>query len=72
MDDFITLIANADGETWLRIRQATTLGYAICCVGGVCDLQFATSKNRRARTIDNGKICGTLTANGYHCRFVEL
>ena len=44
-------IVDIEGETFLRIRQATELGYADCPVFGVADLNYPTSALRRSRTI---------------------
>ena len=44
-------IVDIDGETFLRIRQATELGYTDCPVFGVADLNYPTSALRRSRTI---------------------
>lgn len=46
----------------IRVRQGTALGYAECVSGGTFDGQFVSSKNRRARTINQGRICNTLTS----------
>ena len=46
---------------YIKIRQATKQGYALCEIGGVCCLEYPTSTLRRARTIENGKICPTIT-----------
>lgn len=47
----------------LRVRQSTKLGYAECVSGGTFDGSFSSSHYRRARTIDQGRICNTLTAS---------
>ena len=40
-----------DGQTFLRVRQATELGYADCPVWGCADLAYPQSQLRRARTV---------------------
>ena len=44
-------IVDIEGETFLRIRQATELGYTDCPVFGAADLNYPTSALRRSRTI---------------------
>lgn len=44
-------IVDIEGETFLRIRQATEQGYTDCPVFGVADLNYPTSALRRSRTI---------------------
>lgn len=44
-------IVDIEGETFLRIRQATELGYTDFPVFGVADLNYPTSALRRSRTI---------------------
>ena len=44
-------IVDIEGETFLRIRQATELGYTDCPVFGVADLNYPTSALRRSRTV---------------------
>ena len=36
-------------EHYVKVRQATSLGYILCPYGGVADLSFPTSKLRRGR-----------------------
>lgn len=45
----------------LRIKQATKTGYALFEVGGVADLNYATSKTRRGRVEQMGRISPTIT-----------
>lgn len=49
-------------EKLIRIRQATSLGYAVMREGGVADLSYPKSKTRRARVQGSGDICPTITA----------
>lgn len=44
----------------IRIRQATKKGYVEVDKGGCFDISVPTSKTRRGRVIDRGKVCGTL------------
>nr|DAF27707.1 MAG TPA: hypothetical protein [Caudoviricetes sp.] len=64
---------NRDGETFLRIRQATELGYTDCPCPGVADLSYPSSALRRSRTVGRGKLVNALTtASSGICVFVEL
>ena len=66
-------IVDIEGETFLRIRQATELGYTDCPVFGVADLNYPTSALRRSRTIGGGKLVNALTAASSNpFVFVEL
>ena len=47
-------IVDIEGETFLRIRQATEQGYTDCPVFGVADLNYPTSALRRSRTVGGG------------------
>lgn len=42
---------DVDGETFLRVRQATEIGYTDCPVSGCCDLAYPSSTIRRSRTV---------------------
>lgn len=69
---FLQLVDVA-GETFLRIRQATELGYADCPCPGAVDLSYPSSALRRSRTVGGGKLVNTLTAaSGLLCVFIEL
>lgn len=48
----------------LRIKQATKCGWIECDSGGVADLSFPTSKTRRDRVEEYGRICPTITTTG--------
>lgn len=69
---FLQLV-DVDGETFLRIRQATEQGYTDCPVFGAADLSYPTSALRRSRTVGGGRLVNALTAasGGIHV-FVEL
>lgn len=42
---------DVEGETFLRVRQATEQGYTDCPVFGCCDLSYPSSTIRRSRTV---------------------
>lgn len=66
-------MVDINGETFLRIRQATQLGYADCPCLGAADLNYPSSALRRSRTVGGGELVNTLTAaSGLLCVFVEL
>ena len=68
---FLQLV-DVDGETFLRIRQATEQGYTDCPCPGAADLSYPSSALRRSRTV-GGKLVNALTAaSGGICLFVEL
>lgn len=46
----------------VAIKQATAKGYIECEVGGVADLSYPTSKTRRRRVQDMGRVSPTITA----------
>lgn len=50
---FITF-ADIDGNTVMRVRQATELGYAEIPVWGCADLAYPTSALRRSRAVGGG------------------
>ena len=52
---FLQLV-NRDGETFLRIRHATELGYTDCPCPGVADLSYPSSALRRSRTVGKGLV----------------
>ena len=70
---FLQLV-DVDGETFLRIRQATEQGYTDCPCPGAADLSYPSSALRRSRTVGGGgKLVNALTAaSGGICLFVEL
>lgn len=45
----------------IKIRQATQDGFIDCEIGGVVDLSYPSSRTRRGRVIEKGKISPTLT-----------
>lgn len=44
-------VVDKNGETFLRVRQATEIGYVDCPVNGCVDLAYPSSKLRRARVV---------------------
>nr|DAL19115.1 MAG TPA_asm: hypothetical protein [Caudoviricetes sp.] len=69
---FLQLV-DREGETFLRIRQATEQGYTDCPCPGAADLSYPSSALRRSRTVGGGKLVNALTAaSGGICVFVEL
>ena len=46
----------------IKIRVANKKGYQECEVGGVFDYNQSTSKTRRGRVIERGKVSGTIMA----------
>ena len=66
-------IVDIEGKTFLRIRQATELGYTDCPAPGAADLNYPTSALRRSRTVGDGKLVNALTAASSNpFVFVEL
>lgn len=65
-------IVDADGNTFLRVRQAMEQGYADCPVFGVCDISYPTSALRRARTVGGGRLVNALTCGQQLAVFVEI
>lgn len=59
-------------EGFIKVPQATKKGYIECPFGGVFDMSFPNSKNRRGRVQDNGSVCPTiLTGNASQLIYVE-
>lgn len=59
-------------EGFIKVPQATKKGYIECPFGGVFDMSFPNSKNRRGRVQDNGSVCPTiLTGNSSSIIYVE-
>lgn len=65
-------IVDDGGETKLRVRQATELGYAEVPVNGCVDLAYESSTIRRARTIGGGYLVNALTCGQQLYVFVEI
>lgn len=61
------LLSPSDKQDYVRVRQATKLGYIEVKMGGVADLSFPTSKLRRGRVQGGGQICPTLMASSSCC-----
>ena len=53
-------MVDVDGQTYLRVRQTTELGYVDCPVGGCCGLSYPNSTSKRGRVIGGGMITKTL------------
>lgn len=51
---FLQLV-DREGETFLRIRQATEQGYTDCPCPGATDLSYPSSALRRSRTVGGGE-----------------
>lgn len=68
---FLTLV-DREGETFLRVRQATERGYTDCPVFGCADLAYPDSTLRRARTIGGGHLTNALTCSHELHVLIEL
>lgn len=55
----------------ISIPQATKKGYIEMDLPGVCDLSYPTSKTRRGRVQENGKVPPTLTASSQDICYIE-
>lgn len=55
----------------ILIPQATKRGYIELDLPGVCDLSYPTSKTRRGRVQENGKVSPTLTASNQDICYIE-
>ena len=62
---FLQLV-DVNGETFLRIRQATEQGYTDCPCPGAADLSYPSSALRRSRTVGGGtpRHCPHATTDG--------
>ena len=56
---------------YVKIKQATDKGYALCKVGGVFNGGFPTSKTRRGRVENGGEIAPTIMASGTEIYRIE-
>lgn len=56
-------LTSVQKDNMVLIKQATKDGYIECEVGGVIDMSFPTSKTRRGRVRDGGKVSPTIMAN---------
>ncbi len=63
---------DADGKTFLRVRQATEQGYTDCPVWGCVDLAYPGSQLRRARTVDGGRLANAITCGQQFAVVVEI
>lgn len=61
----------SNGYQKLLIPQATKRGYIEMDLPGVCDLSYPTSKTRRGRVQENGKVSPTLTASSQDICYIE-
>lgn len=50
----------AEIEPMVKIREANKKGYGECKMGGVADLNYASSDTRRGRVQENGDVCPAL------------
>lgn len=50
-----------DALVMLVVKQAVAKGYTEIVEGGLANLAFASSKTRRGRVVDNGRISPTIT-----------
>ena len=55
----------------VKVKDGTKKGYTECNVGGVVDLAFPESKERRGRVVDGGETCGTLATDDLHGVILE-
>ena len=55
----------------IGIRQATKKGYIECCIPGIADFAYPTSKLRRGRVQGGGKICPTITTTSNICKIIR-
>lgn len=62
-------LTSVQKDNMILIKQATKEGFVECECGGIADLSFPSTKTRRGRAQDKGKICPTITteSNGL-CR----
>ena len=56
----------------VQVRQATEIGYIECLPNGVFDIAYPTSKLRRARVKEDGRVASALMAGEIsQCVFIE-
>lgn len=65
-------IINEEETTKLRVKQATSKGYADCILNGAIDLSYPQSRTRRGRVIGEGTIANTITTEGNICLFTKI
>ena len=63
---FLQLV-DVNGETFLRIRQATEQGYTDCPCPGAADLSYPSSALRRSRTVVHS-VLSPLPSRHIHCQ----
>lgn len=69
----LDLLVDVDGT--LCVKQATKKGYIeldFIDGVGVCDLSYPSSKTRRGRVQEGGKICPTITAESSGIVVIEF
>lgn len=59
----ITVAKREGTQNYVLIPSNTQDGYSELEIGGVCDLSYPTSKTRRGRVQENGKVTPALTRN---------
>ena len=67
----LTTMGGGNTEPKILIPQATKKGYIEMDLPGVCDLSYPTSKTRRGRVQENGKVSPTLTASNQDICYIE-
>ena len=65
-------MVDVNGQTYLRVRQATDIGYVDCPVGGCCDFSYPNSELRRGRIVGGGMIASTLACRQLNVVLVEV
>lgn len=69
---FLTIANRGGGQIVLQVRQATESGYIECLPNGVFDMAYPTSKLRRARVKEDGRVASALMAGETsQCVFIE-
>lgn len=67
----LTTMAGGNTQPKFLIPQATKKGYIEMDLPGVCDLSFPTSKTRRGRVQESGKISPTLMASSQDIVYIN-
>ena len=57
---------------YVKVKQNTKSGYAICELGGVVDLSYPSSKTRRGRVQGGGWVSPTVTTTPALYRIEEV
>lgn len=66
-----TAITTSFRPSIIEVKQATKKGTIDCKIGGVADLSYPNSENRRGRVIDGGDTCPTLTTGNQSLYILE-